>query len=92
MTDIFCPVHREITQDLRDIKEKQASRSCSGHEERLRALERSDERLERDNNDQWTAINQLRRLVWGWAGIAAFLGSAAGSLLISYFVKAGTGK
>jgi len=88
--DAFCLGHPEVAKDLREIKQIQRDRACGSHEARLGALERADERIEKDDDDQWTAINQLRQTVWFGRGImalAAFLGSGLGALLISYFVK-----
>ncbi len=79
----FCPVHKIFERDITDIKTKQEGRPCQTHTEKISTLERSD-------NDQWVAINQLRKTVWGWAGAIAlggFGGSILGTLAIRYFVK-----
>jgi hypothetical protein len=83
-TNIFCPGHPEVAKDLREIKQKQMDRPCGENTARITALERADTRMEEDNKDQWSAINNLRRLVYMGAGataILAFLGSVLGAFL-----------
>ena len=87
MPEIFCPVHKEVLIDLREIKAKQESRLCASHEARLNSLDNDTDRIELDNREQWVAINQLRRLVWigvGAVTFAGFAGSIIGSLIINW--------
>ena len=87
MPEIFCPVHKEVLQDLREIKAKQDTRFCASHEARLNSLDNDGDRFELDNRDQWVAINQLRRLVWigvGAVTFAGFAGSIIGSLIMNW--------
>lgn len=85
--EIFCPVHKEVLTDLREIKVKQDSRHCASHEARLNSFDKDVGDLEIDARDQWIAINQLRRLVWigvGAVTFAGFAGSIAGSLVMNW--------
>lgn len=85
--EIFCPVHKEVLTDLREIKAKQDTRHCASHEARLNSLDKDVGEVDLDNRDQWTAINQLRRLVWigvGAVTFAGFAGSIIGSFIMSY--------
>jgi hypothetical protein len=87
MPEIFCPVHKEVLTDLREIKSKQDTRHCSAHEARLNSLDSDAIRIDIDNRDQWVAINQLRRLVWigvGAVTFAGFVGSIIGSLVMNW--------
>lgn len=87
MPEIFCPVHKEVLTDLREIKAKQDGRRCSSHEARLNSLDNDADRIETDNREQWVAINQLRRLVWigvGAVTFAGFAGSIIGSLIMNW--------
>ncbi|TRZ44514.1 hypothetical protein D4S03_11965 [bacterium] len=80
----FCPVHETVQRDIETIKSKQDGRPCQGHDERIKSLGKSEERMSRDNNDQWDAINSLRKMVYmgaGAAGVLAFLGSIIGGYL-----------
>ncbi len=74
-----CPWHKDVAQDLREIKERQADRPCRANEVRIATLEKSDD-------EQWAAINQLRKSVWFGAG-AAFAGSGVASLLFQYLFR-----
>ena len=88
MTDLFCPVHKELVADIKEIRATQTARHCQSHEAQLHTLNRDDEELKEENKNQWIAINQLRRMVYlgaGGVGAAAFFGSILGNLLISYF-------
>lgn len=72
-----CVLHEVVESRLRRIEDRQDRRPCNAHEERLRVLKESDE-------EQWKAIDDLRRLVYigaGAAGVLAFLGSILGGLL-----------
>ena len=83
MSEIFCPVHKEVLTDLREIRAK----PCSSHEARLNSLDKDVGDIDLDNRDQWVAINQLRRLVWigvGAVTFSGFAGSIAGSFIMSY--------
>lgn len=82
-----CPVCKIIQGELNAVRIKQVDRPCSGHEMHLKAHDKNIADLEEDNRDQWTAINQLRKHVWGWAGIASFLGSGLGAAIVSYLLK-----
>jgi len=78
-----CVLHDRLEKDLDRIEKNQAARPCQDHTARLTVAEKT-------NEEQWTAINKLREAVWMWRGImalAGFLGSIAGSLLISYVSK-----
>lgn len=84
-----CPACSFLTRDIADIKKKQENRPCGENSNKIKTLEESD-------TDQWTAINDLRRTVWGWKGgmaLASFLGGIIGtgimSLLIHRFMKGG---
>jgi len=73
----FCAGHGEIQRRITSVENKQGGRPCGGHEARLKGIEKSDD-------DQWAAINSLRRMVYmgaGAAGVLAFLGSIIGSVL-----------
>jgi len=81
---VFCPLHETVQRDIERIKSKQGERPCQGHDERIKSMEKSEERMTRDNNDQWDAINNLRKMVYmgaGAAGVLAFLGSIIGGYL-----------
>ena len=83
MENIFCPVHKEVRDDIDRIERVQEARLCIAHGVQITTLERSD-------NDQWTAINNLKRMVYLGAGVvwaAALFGSIIGNLLISYLKK-----
>jgi len=83
MENIFCPVHKEVRDDIDRIERVQEARLCIAHEVQITTLERSD-------NDQWTAINNLKRMVYLGAGVvwaAALFGSIIGNLLINYLEK-----
>ncbi len=85
--EMFCPVHNMVMADLTGIKAKQDARHCASHEARLNSLDDDGIRVDKDNRDQWTAINQLRRLVWigvGAVTFAGFAGSIIGSFIMSY--------
>ncbi len=72
-----------ILKDIERIKDKQGERPCETHTVEIKGLIKSDD-------EQWIAINQLRKTVWGWAGAIAlggFGGSILGTLAIRYFVK-----
>ncbi len=72
-----------ILEDLKKIKDKQDERPCVAHTIKIEGLVKSDD-------EQWDAINQLRKTVWGWAGAIAlggFLGSILGTIAIHRFLK-----
>lgn len=84
---VFCPGHPEVAKDLRELKQIQRDRPCGKREAQIEALEKETDRQGKDNADQWTAINQLRKTVWGWAPLMSFLGSAIGAMLVSYVMR-----
>ena len=85
--ELFCPLHGTIMQDILIIKNKQESRHCQGNEAVIAGLDSDLTRVEKDNAEQWIAINQLRRLVYMGAGgviVASFIGAMLGNLLIGF--------
>jgi hypothetical protein len=84
---IFCPGHPEVAKDLREMKQIQRDRPCGENKAHIEALKKETARQEKDNSEQWTAINQLRKTVWGWAPLMSFLGSAIGAIVVSYLMK-----
>jgi hypothetical protein len=79
-----CPLHPVIAEDLRTIKMNQDKRPCQDHTARLNHLEKEDMKIHETNNEQWTAINRLRVMVYmgaGATGVLAFLGSILGTFL-----------
>jgi len=83
----LCPVHNHVFADLEALKRKQGERPCGEHTADLKNLKQEAVGLKKDNDDQWVAINQLRKVVWGWAPIMSFLGSAIGALVVAHFLK-----
>lgn len=84
-----CPACAFLTRDVEDLRKTQKNRPCGENSNKIKTLEESDA-------DQWTAINELRRTVWGWKGgmaLASFLGGILGTglmtLLIHHFMKGG---
>lgn len=71
---LVCPFHEQMSKELQEIKNKQFSRHCEGNEVKINKLEKSDD-------EQWTRINSLTRLVYIGAGAAGFLGSLVGHIL-----------
>lgn len=69
----YCPVHKIIQRDVEEVKKKQGENPCEVHSMEISTLKESD-------SDQWDAITELRKTVWGWKGAAA-LASFMGSLL-----------
>jgi len=73
----FCLSHEDIKRKIEKVEDRQATRQCDFHTEKLKSLERSVEA-------QWKAINSLRTLVYmgaGAAGVLAFVGSILGALV-----------
>ena len=84
MSDIFCPVHKEVSAELHLIREKQNARHCQAHEAQIHGLENDVDRIEEVNKDQWTKIDRLSVLIYSAAPITAalaFLGSLLGTYL-----------
>ncbi len=57
---------------------------CQSHEERIKSLKEAEERMFKGNNEQWVAINGLRKMVYmgaGATGVLAFLGSILGTYM-----------
>ena len=80
MENIFCPVHKDVREDIDRIERKQEARLCIAHEVQIKSLEKN-------NEGQWREINKMKRLVYVGVGIvwvAAFLGSTVGNLLMVY--------
>lgn len=78
MEEMFCPMHPETQQAIRDIKARQDSRKCLTNESDIRHLIES-------SKEQWIAINSLRRFAYmgaGATGVLAFLGSIFGAWLM----------
>jgi hypothetical protein len=93
MADIFCPIHKEVSQRIDSITSIQGSRHCGSHEAQIGGLQDDVARIDYDNREQWVAINNLRRLVYMGAGgvsMAAFLGSILGNVLVNMMKKGGT--
>jgi N-acetylmuramic acid 6-phosphate (MurNAc-6-P) etherase len=79
-----CPLHSLMQQKLAEIEKAQRARQCQGHEERIKGMERAEERLTKASDVQWTAINDLRKLVYmgaGGAALLSFLGAVLGAFL-----------
>jgi N-acetylmuramic acid 6-phosphate (MurNAc-6-P) etherase len=77
-------LHSIVKETLGTIVQIQRDRPCGVNTTRIDHLERADKYIASDNKDQWTAINQLRRLVYmgaGAGGVLAFLGSILGAIL-----------
>lgn len=75
-----CVLHERLEGDINDIKKTQKERPCQDHTARLKNVEKS-------NDEQWTAINELRRTVWKWAGVATVagcVGSVLGGIIMTY--------
>jgi hypothetical protein len=90
MADIFCPVHKDVSQRLDTITSVQGARHCGSHEAQIKGLHDDIDRVDCDNRDQWTAINNLRRLVYmGAGGVAAsaFFGSILGNVIVGLLKK-----
>jgi hypothetical protein len=90
MADMFCPLHGTVIADLQAIKSKQEARHCQGHEVMIAGLDVDLTRVEKDNTEQWVAINQLRRLVYMGAGgviVASFVGAMLGNLLMGFIKR-----
>ena len=88
--DIFCPVHADVQGSIRRIQDKQESRHCGAHEAMLHSTQRDIAEIKCDNDEQWVAINQLRRWVYvgmGGVSVAAFFGSIVGQMIISHFKR-----
>ncbi len=80
---IYCPAHEDVKRALNKMEDIQKDRPCGINTTRIEYLEKADVRIEATNKDQWTAINSLRRLVWGGTAVMALLGSVAGNLIIN---------
>ena len=83
MPESYNQTYKEVKADINRIERVQEARHCLAHEVQIRTLEKSDD-------DQWTAINNLKRMVYLGAGVvwaAALFGSIIGNLLISYLKK-----
>jgi hypothetical protein len=90
MADIFCPVHKDVSQRLDTVMGIQGARHCGSHEAQIKGLNEDMDRVEVDNKEQWTAINSLRRLVYmGAGGVAAsaFFGSVLGNVIVGLLKK-----
>jgi hypothetical protein len=90
MADIFCPIHKDISQKIDSIVAIQGTRHCGSHDAMIKGLNEDMDRVEVDNKDQWTAINSLRRLVYMGAGgvaAAAFFGSVLGNVIAGLLKK-----
>jgi hypothetical protein len=82
-----CSVCGIIQRDLELIHAAQKTRPCGANTTEINNLKESD-------NDQWQAINELRKAVWKMGGgfaLAGFAGSILGAgiitLLIHHFMK-----
>jgi hypothetical protein len=78
-----CVFHRQVSEEIKEMRQKQEARHCLTHEVKLSYLEKSDE-------DQWAAINQLRRLVYsgiGIVGASSFFGAIIGNLLAGFYKR-----
>jgi len=82
-----CPLHDHLEQEIKLVRAKQDQQPCATHEERLRAHGKDIGALEVRDTEQWAAINQLRKVVWGWSPLFAALGAGLGSFLVSYLFK-----
>ena len=85
--DMFCPLHGTFLADIEKIKAKQDTRHCAANDVLITGLDADLTRVEKDNAEQWIAINQLRRLVYMGAGgviVASFIGAMLGNLLIGF--------
>jgi len=83
--ELFCPLHGTVIADITNIKAKQEARHCGANDVLIAGLDDDLCRIERDNSEQWVAINQLRRLVYMGAGgviVASFVGAMLGNLII----------
>ena len=88
--DTFCVGHKELKLDVREIKAVQLGRHCISHDIQITHAINNIKRLQEVDEVQWTAINNLRRLVYigmGGVSVAAFFGSLVGQFLISMFGK-----
>ncbi len=80
----YCPVHKIFERDITDIKERQEKRPCQTHTAEISSLVKADVKFEKENSEQWTAINRLRIMVYmgaGATGVLAFLGSVLGTYM-----------
>jgi len=81
--DLFCPVHKEVKADIERIERTQEARHCIAHEVQIKDLRG-------ETTEQWTAINNLKRMVYLGAGVVwavALFGSIIGNLLINYLKR-----
>lgn len=84
MADLFCPVHGEVQATIKEIRARQEARKCLTNESDIAHLRSDMDKIEKENEKQWTHINSLRRMVYmgaGATGVLAFLGSIFGTWL-----------
>jgi hypothetical protein len=83
MASILCPIHHEVSDNLKLILNKQDSRQCQAHEAQIQGLEQDISRIDETNKQQWTKIDRMSNLLYSAAPITALL-AFVGSLMGAY--------